>query len=430
MKSMDLRSACPEIPDRFDRMVENALAEFGRAQTPRRRRASVVLIAALIAALLIAGLAYAASQSRILERLFPSGKPSEAAEQLVKPVKAVKTEGPYSISIDECLFDGNELHVDWTAKSESEELVLFTAGDLESPTVELLQQGWAESLQLNTFVPLGGSLNGRAVSRTFNGFTVVTLPDGIGDEPFDVTIRGAFMKPVAPIVPDDEIKENIACRPTWIAQQDGDQTYLNFASIVALEDGCRSLEAPDVLNYLDQLTGSSSQKERINAYLKALTAAGYAQPLLEMELTFTVSPDARHIYHTEIEGPSAFEFSDRTVTITKADFTAAHSSLEGLIVAKGGVSQEDLFKLYYEPCPDGKPTDVQIAKELNSGGPFDGEQSVELHYWGDPLPEAPSYVLLEAYWYPNGMFNQSAGKKSAPVRVPEYDITLRLKRVS
>ena len=431
MRPINLRGACPEMPERFDRMFECALIKVKDMRVSSRRKVRTALIAALIAALLLAGLAYAATQPRILERLFPSGKPSEAAEQLAKPVKAAKADGPYSLSVDECLFDGNELHVNWTAKSESGDLAFFTASDLESSTIKLLQQGWLESLQLNTFVPLGDSLNGRAVSREFHGYTVVTLPDDIGDEPFDVTIRGAFMTPVAPIVMDEDLRENIACRPTWIWQQDEDQAYLDFASIVAFDvDGSRSQEAPDVVKSLDSLTPESSQKERMDAYVKGLTELGYAQPLSEMALTFTVSPDARHIYHTEIDGPSAFQFKDRTVSITKADFTAAHSSLEGLMVAKGGVSLEDLFKLYYELCPDGKPTDVQIAKESNSGDPIDGEQSVELHYWGNPLPEVPSTVTLEAYWYPDGFGSVSNGKRNTPVRVPKYDITLQLKKAS
>ncbi len=397
--------------------------------THMRHKSSMVLIVTLIVVLLFEASACASSQSRILGRLFPYGNPGEVALQLVTPVGKGMADGPCALSVDEYLYDGSELHVSWTAKSASEEIALFTASDLESSTAKLLQQGWAESLQLNTFVPLGDSLNGYAIARDFHGYTVVTLPDDIGAESFDVTIRGTFMKPVAPIVLDEEIKENITCRPTWIAQQDGDLTYLNYVSIVAFDVDGRSQEAPDVRKYLDQVTENSSQKERMDAYVEGLAAAGYAQPLSEMELTFTVSPDAVHIYHTEIDGPSAFEFEDRTVTITKADFAAAHSSLEGLMVAKGGVSQEDLFKLHYEPCPDGKPTDVQIAKESNSGGPIDGEQSVELHYWGDPLPEAPSYVLLKAYWYPEGLFHRVEGKRSDPVRTPEYDIALWLKKV-
>lgn len=398
-------------------------------RVPMRRKVRAALIAALIAALLLAGLAYAASRSRILERLFPSGNPSQAAEQLVKPVGTGKIDGPYSFSIDECLFDGNELHVEWTAKSQAGDLAIFTASGLDFPFVNLSQQNHTGSLQFTDFVPLGDTLNGRAISREYHGYTVVTLPDGIGSEPFDATLRGAFMKPVAPIVRDEDIRANIACRPTWIASQDKGQTYLHFASIVALEDGCQSQEAPDVGKYLDALTPDSSQKEWMGAYVNALAAAGYAQELTEMALTFTVSPDFRRIYHTEIDGPSTFEFDDRTVAITKAEFTAAHTDLEGLMLIKGSTTEKDLFKLFYELRPDGKKTDARINSQEDSYCGDAGLEGVTISQWGDPLPEAPSYVLLEAYWYPDGFLNDSTGKKATPMRAPEYDITLKLKKV-
>ncbi len=429
MKPIDLRGACPEMPDRYDRMYENTLARLEREQVPVRRKASVALIAALIAALLLAGLAYAASQSRILERLFPSGRPGEAAQRLVTPVMAAKADGPYSFSVDEWLFDGNGLHVEWTAKSASGALTIFTADDIESTSVELLRQGRQESLQLEEFVPLGDSLNGRAASREFHGYTVVTLPEDIGSKPFDVTIRGAFLKPVAPVVVDEDIQANIA-RPTWIARTDGDQVYLHFASIVVLNaDGSRSEEAPDVWKYLLAPTDESSGKERMDAYVKGLAKLGYAQPLSEMELTFTVTPDTAHIHHTGIEGPSTFEFGDRTVTITQADFTAAHTSMEGVMVAKGDATEEDLFKLYYELRPDGEDPPARINSEENSGLTDEGVASVEFRFWGGPLFEAPVKVVLKAFWYPDGLFNEATGEKNVPKRVPEYDIALRLKRV-
>ena len=114
------------------------------------------------------------------------------------------------------------------------------------------------------------------------------------------------------------------------------------------------------------------------------------------------------------------------MTITKTDFAAAHTRVEGVMVAKGSLTEEGLFDLYYELCPDGQPTAVRIQNERGSGDAVSGRDCVEFSLCGDPLAEPPSMVLLEAYHYPLGFFNDSVGQNE-PVRAPEYDIALKLR---
>jgi hypothetical protein len=332
--------------------------------------------------------------------------------------------------VDECLFDGNELQVEWTAKSEAGELAFFSASGLDSPSVALAQQGEPEILQLNDFVPLGDAMDGVAVSREYHGYTAVTLPDGAGGKAFDVTIHGVFMKPVAPAVLLSDLKENISGRPTRLANAGEDQTFLEPISTLTLDgEGGWSGDSREFDPYMEKLRDHPSEAERTAAYVKGLTEFGYAKLLSQIDLTFTVSPDAAHIYATEIDGLSAFEFDDRTVTIKKADFSAAHTSLEGVMIAKGGAAEEDLFKLNYELCPNGVKAAVNINCEQGSANPVNGHDCVEFNLWGDPLPELPDTVTLQAYRYPEGLFDES-GDQNTPVRVPEYDITLKLKKVS
>lgn len=81
---------------------------------------------------------------------------------------------------------------------------------------------------------------------------------------------------------DGDIQKNIASRPTWIARQDGAQTCFDFVSIVAFDmDGSRSQEASNVGKYMDALTADSSQKERMDAYVMGLPAAGQGKPARE-----------------------------------------------------------------------------------------------------------------------------------------------------
>jgi hypothetical protein len=395
-----------------------------------RRKLRTALIAALAAASLTAGLARADGRPGILERLFPYGQPSEVARQLLTPVGRGMADGPCALSVDEWLFDGSELHVTWTAKSESADTVLFTAGSPESPSQTLVQHGGAESLRLTTFVPLGDSLNENAISREFHGYTVVTLPDGAGGNPFDVTLRGVFLQPIAPVVMGSEIKEDIVNRPTWVAERREEQVYLNFFSNVTSDpEGGYSSDSQDVDPYMRGLTENSSGAEIVDAYVKGLTGRGYARLLSELAVTFTVTPDTTRICRTGIDGPATFEFDDRTVTITRADFAAAHTRVEGVMLAKGNLTEEDLFDLYYELCPDGQPTAARIQNECGSGDAVSGRDCVEFSLCGDPLAEPPSMVLLEAYYYPLGFFNDSVGENE-PVREPGYDIALKLKKAS
>lgn len=389
-----------------------------------RKAFRAALVAALIAAALTAGPARANGQPGILGRLFPYGNPSEAARQLLTPVGKGLADGCCALSVDECLFDGSELYVSWTAKSESADMVLFTASSLESPSEKFLRHGDTESLGLYTFVPLGGSF-----PREFHSCTVVTLPGGAENKPFSVTLRGVFLNPVAPVVMDSEIKEGIVNRPTWVAERRAEQVYLRFFSNVTPDpEGGYSSDSRDVDPYMSGLTQNSSGAEIVDACVKGLTGEGYARLLSELAVTFTVTPDAARIRRTGIDGPATFEFDDRTVTVTKADFAAAHTCVEGVMVAKGGLTEEDLFDLHYELCPDGEPTAARIQNGCGSGDAVDGRACVEFKLWGDPLLEPPSMILLKAYRYPEGFFGDSVDGKNEPVREPGYDIALKLKK--
>jgi hypothetical protein len=89
---------------------------------------------------------------------------------------------------------------------------------------------------------------------------------------------------------------------------------------------------------------------------------------------------------------------------------------------------ESLFDLRYELRPDGKPPAAQISNERNSGDTGNGRARIEFDFSGDLLPAAPSTVLLEAYRYPKGYFSDSEDGDNEPVRAPEYDIALKLKK--
>jgi hypothetical protein len=163
--------------------------------------------------------------------------------------------------------------------------------------------------------------------------------------------------------------------------------------------------------------------------VKGLTEFGYAKLLSEIDLTFTVSPDAAHIYTTEIEGPDTFNFDDFSIKFTRAEFSAAHTLVNATVTTRGETTINDLEKLEYSLRADEGAEDLRVGTCWGIQGSVDGPGSIDLTFLGDPLPEAPSCVLLEAYQYPNGIFDKATDEQNTPVRAPEYDITLKLKKV-
>ena len=374
--------------------------------------------------LLLTGQACAEGRKSILERLYTYATPPEAARTLVEPLNLSKSEGPYSLTVDEILFYGSGLYVSWTARSDSDSLTLFLPGNPRSPTLKLMRESDYDGLGLNDFSALGDTLDGKSISKEYHGLSSVLLPDGGTLEPFDVTVQGFFLKPTVPVTSDSPYRNSVVNGPAWVSSWDLEHLQ-PYAGDVMDDSGNRS-EKPGIEMYLTALPKDSTYVEVVDALMAGLMELGYAQFLEEVDLTLSVNPDAGHIFHTVITGPSKFEFEGCTVEFSKADFSAARYDVEAIIVVKDEAAWlSDLSRLTYELWPDGNKLRMSRSQSENTatiGAPM----TVELSYTGNPLFETPSFLLLKAYMEPDSQSSNS----SDPVRVPERDITLQLRKVS
>lgn len=391
------------------------------------RKCGAVLLAALILMLVIAGSAYAEGEKVLLDHLFPNSSPSKAAKQLVVPINLSKSEGPYSFTVDELLFDGSGLYVTWTARSNSDDLVIFSDDNLQSPSVKFKDQGVSQLDLPRTFFALGGTLNGKSIPQEYKGFSSARLKGGDTLDPFDVSIRCFFLKPVARIVNKSDITADFSGCPTWSVWTGGDQPSFNFLSGAKFDrDGNYSIETEGFTKYLD---GCNTYDELVNAYMTGLTELGYAQPPTEIEMTLTVNPDAKHIQHTGIEGQSTFDFDSLTVVINKADFTVASYDVEMVMIEKDDTKWAKLgpgisYMLYAD--------DKRLSEEITTNSQYTiGKPRTEgMTYAGKPLPKAPSYLLFEA-WGPGLQYDMSSigsGVTIPLIRLPALDIKIKLAR--
>ena len=341
------------------------------------------------------------------------------------PINLSKSEGPYSLTVDELLFDGSGLYVTWTARSNSYDLVIFADDSLQSPSVKFKDQGVSQIYLPRVFFALGGTLNGKSIPREYKGFSSALLKDGETLNPFDVSIRCFFLEPVARIVNESDITADFSGCPTWSAHTGGDHPSFSYLGGAKFDgDGNYSMETDGISNYM---AGCNTYDEMVSAYMTGLTELGYTQPPTEIEMTLTVNPDAAHICHTRISGKSKFEFDDLTVVVKKADFTAASYDVEMYIIGKEDGTLENEIQLYYILYADGKRLleEVSATSQLTFGEP----RILALTYSGNPLSETPSDLLFEAILDPNANDGISIRDLKSPIRLPDHDIKIHLAKI-
>ena len=124
-KEIQYANALPQMPEAFYQSMTKTLKEL-KEPMRKRYKAVTILIAALIAALMMAGVAFAAMQvvhSGLLDRLFPKGAPSEAEGLVVSDALSNERDG-LQLTMKEHLYDGRNIHLDWTVESARDDTVV------------------------------------------------------------------------------------------------------------------------------------------------------------------------------------------------------------------------------------------------------------------------------------------------------------------
>lgn len=366
MNRVRLSVACPPMPEAFHQRIVDTIEELEEKEMLKPKKMSILLIAALIGALLLAGLAYAATRSGILGDLFGSNAPSEAAQALLQPGESVEQNG-VRLTIDEYLLDGNKLHMTCTFLSNADEPLVCA---LEFPTV-------------NGAGVAGGSFSrgiGMDLLLDLKKEAPVTLSmsahlgDGVHTaEPIEIGIIGYAMEPLVEL-------------PAWGFEIPPAEGF----------PGVYDIWSDEVIDLLDESRNVAEAYEKL----------GYTKTVAELPIKIVVSPESLQAAgHTAVDGQDTFDFPDYMIKIVRADFGAASTMVELHIYPKrpfGAYEEDPLINRSYTLLgPDGQDLVNGVIGGWEGGIMEDGEENGEpLHFcWtGDWNPiEAPERVTFMPY---------------------------------
>lgn len=340
--SEKLKRAYPNTPASFDARMRATLGSLP-ARRPRRifKPAAAILLAA---ALVMCGLAYAASQSHLLEKLFHGDAPTPQAELLLTQLGAETEKDGVTLTIDEYLLDGADLYVNWTVTSRHEEPLMLMMSDLETAAAGISSGVDSET---DWIFSMGVLLD--AEHPSYSSVSRYHFDDSAPAKAFDVTLTAALLRTVAPILSAEDAGD-FTGTPTLLASFDleGPIPLSAVSELRAQEDGAYSMS--------NDLGEAMDGEPSFDAMLRALDEQGYATEALRLPVQFTVVPDEEHIVHTEIVGARTFRFDKFTLTLLKADFTAAGVNIRYRIVPSepGDPWNTLAARLNYEVHPNGQ----------------------------------------------------------------------------
>ncbi len=394
-------------------LIAARIDRYEEGNMNRKWKLSTSLTATLAAALLLATLAYAATQSNLLARLFPHSTPTPQAEHLLTPVGRSQSQDGCKLTIDEYLLDGTTLYLHWTAESSAAEPLLLLPGTIEAPHYMLSGYGESDTIGPAAGVLLGDEVNGKPLKRSHSGTSRINLSSlATLDKPFDVTLTALFMRPVAPIVKEADMTDRESS-PTLMLMPDfvddiGFTLLLN--KFEWQDDHTWNISRPDGVGLsMTYVTGTDGNSDLYNQCwdesgnhltAKDYELQGYASLAAEIPVTFTVIPDAANITHAGIDTPLNFSFEAFDVEVTKANFTATSLDVRFLVDVKraGELSAGDWG---FEVRPDGRalPYALEQAQEESEDWPR-GRFAVSIQ--GETSEATPSFITVVPYLESNG----------------------------
>lgn len=391
-----LKKAFPATPDSFDQRMRSTL-EHLPARRGRRTLKSAVAVA-LAAAIALCGLAFATSQSELLRELFGATSPTPQAQTLLTQLNMETTQDDVTLSIDEYLLDGADLYVRWTVTSQRQEALMLMVSDLETGLnaypigdSNLAELHFASGILLDAEHP------------SYSGTSRIHFEGRAPEDLFDVSFTAVLLKPLAPIVDDDEAG-TFSGTPTLLRSEFDGAIHL---SAVSEREECGE-DCYGMQSDLD-FSGDSS----VDGMLDQIERAGYAQEVLRIPVRFTVAPDEAHIVHTEVEGTKTFSFVPFVIVIDSADFTAAGVNIRYTIIPRDSDDPWTSLasKLWFEVLPNGKTTDNAFMQSKTSVG-----RRIQGEIVARADSSIPDWVRLVPY-------DEETGQT-----LPQYAVEFRLKQ--
>jgi hypothetical protein len=324
-KEIQYANALPQMPEAFYKNMTETLKELEEPMK-KRYKAVTILVAALIVALMMAGVAFAAMQvvhSGLLDRLFPKGAPSEAEKMVVSDALSNERDG-LKLTMNEHLYDGRNIHLDWTVESARDDTVYYLTNyqlkNADGSPLTISQWSSYESnpdLGGGTLTALNLTLDGITGAKAYSGiasfgFMEDEVPKGPWTFTLDVYAYTTDLTPVAVNDPDE--------------LSNGQILQLSKKRQLAIQ-GCQfgSINRyPEYVAVHDASAVSRSYSLGVPASVKAHDTCGLLKPLTHLSVTINLDPgDASNLKIKRLPAPQTLTFGDLTIHIEKLEFDLA-----------------------------------------------------------------------------------------------------------
>lgn len=175
LTNQELKALYPPMSEAFDKKVQNTLSqlEHEREQPKVKKKMSAALVFAVVLILVTLSAAIALTQSDLLKSMF--GGDTQVPEGLVdivsKPEATVST-ADVAITLNEYLYDGEKLHLNWTVSDTSGRQVMVTMSRYEvgGQYVNCDAGTSFQSYDQTQGYVLGGDVDGVAMPASISNF--------------------------------------------------------------------------------------------------------------------------------------------------------------------------------------------------------------------------------------------------------------------
>lgn len=385
---LNLEGAYPPMPESFLERMQDTLKEAESMK--KRRKMTVSLIAAMVAALLLASVGLAqAVDSGILNRLF-GGEPTDEAAGLLQTGVEVYEQDGITLSVDEILFDGMSVNGQWTVSSGREEDVLVrvhaelaSGEDLSGRMI-----GMESSMHLGLAALLGESVSS-LVDRTalpdyldernLSGYAKWLFAESAADVPMEMIIT------VTAYTTDLELTAGTELYPSremCEAFEKAGQIGVSKHGVAAVEDYPSFIEAER------RLADGQTEDEAI---LEAAHEAAYEESGLLKKMTeFTVSVPLMDAGAETVEfGPGVYEMDVCTLEVERASVSPAAVSMELKAKTNG---KNDESQCVFAVGTEAGPWQMNASGGVEAGE--DGEEYLLITLDGLPVSEVPEEIIL------------------------------------
>ncbi len=311
----------PPMTGAFDKTVQSTLYNLtnGREQTTVRKKMSAALIFAVILVIVSLSAAIALTQSDLLGHMFGgSVRVPKGLEEIVSQPEATVTTDDVAVTLNEYLYDGEKLHLNWTVSNTAGRQIMVTMSNFTINGQYVQQEDWTsfQSDDHTSACVLGGEVDGVTMPVCINNFsTYINLQNEVSP-----LIRGET------VCISSELYIWELLNPPVLFDYGSYTSHTDFKN-VAVPPGL-----PVERNGAGYLTwfvadGNSSQVYMAEDYRRAYEAFGWARLAKKEQVNFTVALHPKSIRQVQ-PAQTTFETDDFTLVITRMAYMQTGGTLE------------------------------------------------------------------------------------------------------